>query len=147
MPSLPPFDADGNLPPGIHDADWEEVKTRFGFTGHRRALLRGLQAGLILLKAVGCRRVYLDGSFVTAKRCPGDFDACWEEAGVDDTALDEVFFDLKFPRAKQKARFGGEFFPASAPASGRSRFLSFFQQTSEGSPKGIVSIDLTRWQP
>lgn len=28
---------------------------------------------------------YLDGSFVTSKDTPGDFDGCWEEANVTST--------------------------------------------------------------
>ncbi|WNG41737.1 hypothetical protein F0U61_01180 [Archangium violaceum] len=144
---MPPFNEDGNLPAGIYEADWAEIKERFGTTGHRRALLRGLAEGLKLLKAAKCARVYLDGSFVTSKHSPKDFDACWEEAGVDENALDSVFFDLKPPRAIQKARFGGEFFPASAIADGHLGFVSFFQRTRGGEAKGIISIDLTRWQP
>jgi ribosome-binding protein aMBF1 (putative translation factor) len=65
---------------------------RFGHTPRRLALLSGLKAGLDALRAAGCRRAYLDGSFVTAKEAhfgtpPGDFDACWETAGVDFPAL------------------------------------------------------------
>ena len=37
------------------------------------------------------RRVYLDGSFVSAKLIPGDFDACWDEDGVDFDSIDPVF--------------------------------------------------------
>lgn len=35
------------------------------------------------LKAARCITIYIDGSFVTAKQKPGDFDACWEDNGVD----------------------------------------------------------------
>jgi len=48
-----------------------------------------LQA-LRLLREAGCGRAYVDGSFVTAKEVPGDFDGCWEAEGVD--------FDLLDPR-------------------------------------------------
>lgn len=73
---LPPFDDAGLLPPGIHKAAWREVVVRFGTTRHRRKLLGGLKRALKTLRAAGCRRVYIDGSFVTAKSKPGDFDAC-----------------------------------------------------------------------
>ncbi|MBN8227239.1 hypothetical protein JYK02_06905 [Corallococcus macrosporus] len=145
--AIPNFNEDGNLPAGIHEAEWEEVKIRFGGSGHRRSLLRGLEKAMKLLKMAGCTRIYIDGSFVTSKKSPRDFDACWEENGVDFNLLDAVFLDLRSPRASQKALFGGELFPASAPASGSSPFLTFFQNSREGFPKGIITINLERWQP
>lgn len=59
----------------------------------------------------GCPRVWLNGSFVTAKDEPADFDACWDTDGVDLDALDPIFFDFADGRANQKASFGGELFP------------------------------------
>ena len=138
--AIPTFDKDGDLPPGIHDADWTEFKSRYGTTGHRRALIRGLERALTSLAGAGCKRAYVDGSFVTSKRNPRDFDACWEEAGVDPTKLNPVLLNFNNQRAAQKAVFGGELFPVSA-------FLQFFQTTRGGKAKGIVSLDLTRWKP
>src|SRR5579864_7933526 len=42
----------------------------------------------------GCSRVYIDGSFVTVKREPGDYDACWDIDGVNVEALGSVFLDF-----------------------------------------------------
>jgi len=150
---IPPFDlATGNLPPGIHVALWAEVVGRFGHTTRRLALLAGLKAGLDALRTAGCRRAYLDGSFVTAKEAhfnapPGDFDACWETAGVDFPALALAapeLFDFRAGRPGQKARFGGEFFPAETPADAAGALLlDYFQRDKRtGDPKGIVAIDL-----
>lgn len=100
--------------------------------------------GVNELKAAGCKGVFLDGSFVTAKISPNDFDACWDTVGVDPTLLDGVFFDFSNRRARQKARFQGEFFPADASASASGRtFLEFFQIDQQtGGPKGIVGLRL-----
>ena len=120
----------------------------FGFTARRARLLAGLKEALGLLRPAGCRRVYVDGSFVTAKPYPMDFDVCWAIAGVDPERLDPVFLDFSNSRAKQKARFGGEFFPAELPEgiTGKT-FLEFFQTDKEtGAPKGIVGLDLRRWR-
>lgn len=141
---LPPFDARGNLPAGIHAADWSEFVARFGFSARRQVLLLGLQAALTALQRAGCTLAYVDGSFVTAKKEPGDFDACWSIAGVDPTLLDPVLLDFSNGRAAQKARFGGELFPAELPegASGRT-FLEFFQTNRDtGAAKGIVALDV-----
>ncbi|MGA2133522.1 MAG: hypothetical protein ABSH50_14605 [Bryobacteraceae bacterium] len=62
--------------------------------------------------------------------------------------MDPVFLDFSNSRARQKQRFGGEFFPAELPegVTGRT-FLEFFQIDKEtGLAKGILAIDLTRWR-
>jgi hypothetical protein len=64
---IPEFDESGCLPPGIHDATWTEIVTRFATSAHRRDLLAGLLDALRSLKTAGCPVAYLDGSFVTAK--------------------------------------------------------------------------------
>jgi len=142
---IPPFGSDGALPLGVHWVTWQVFAERFGATTYRRELLRGLKEALDSLKAAGCQAVYVDGSFVTAKKIPGDFDACWDVSGVDASLLDPVFLNFDRGRAAQKARFGGEFFPAQLPEgiSGVT-FLEFFQINNEtGLPKGIAAMDLT----
>lgn len=63
--TIPPFTDSGNLPEGIHDATWDEIVERFGTNERRRELLEGLRQALDSLQAAGCRRAYIDGSFVT----------------------------------------------------------------------------------
>ena len=104
----------------------------------------GIRAAIDDLKEAGCLTVYINGSFVTAKEVPNDFDACWEESGVDPTVLDPVLLTFDPGRVTQKAKYLGELFPASAIASGDGfSFLEFFQTDKEtAGPKGIVAIDL-----
>jgi hypothetical protein len=141
---IPPFDERGNLPPGIHTADWNELEAAFGGSPRRVELLAGLREALAALRDAGCRIAYVDGSFVTGKEEPGDFDACWDGAGVDASLLDPVLLDLAPPRTAQKERFSGELFPMSVVADSESGapFLDFFQRDRDGEPKGIIQIDL-----
>lgn len=134
----------GKLPPGVHAASWEELVTTFGNTPWRRDLLTGLRAGLTSLRAAGCLTVYIDGSFVTGKDIPGDFDACWDIAGVDPTLLAPVLLTFADGRAAQKAKYLGEFFPSVADANPEGdAFLDFFQIDKEtGEPKGIIALEL-----
>jgi hypothetical protein len=129
---IPGFDSSGKLPPGIHAATWRQIVERLGSTSRRKTLLNGLREALALLKGAGCRLVYLDGSFVASKPEPGDFDACWRIGGVAVDKLDPVFLDFSNSRARQKGRFGGEFFPAELPegATGKT-FLDFSQTDKE----------------
>ena len=141
---IPEWLSNGDLPAGVHVAQWAEVEERLAFTPRRRRLLAGFREACDLLRRAGCRLVYLDGSFVTTKAHPGDFDACWDIQGVDEEALDPVFLDFSHRRAAQKQRFGGEFFPAQLPegATGQT-FVEFFQVNKlTGEPKGIVEIRL-----
>ena len=106
---IPAFDGSGNLPPGVHEADWDEIVQRFGWTSWRRELLAGLKAALEPLREAGCRRVFVNGSFVTDKDKPGDIDVAWDPKGVDLDRLLElepVFGDFADRRAAQKAKFG-----------------------------------------
>ena len=141
---IPSFDEIGLLPPGIHWASWDEIIERFGTSIWRLRLATGVRAAIENLKNAGCQTFYVDGSFVTAKEVPNDFDACWEEVGVDPLALDPVLLTFDPGRTTQKAKYLGELFPASVIASENGfSFLEFFQVDKEtGRPKGIVAIDL-----
>lgn len=141
---IPDFDpVTGNLPSGEHAATWQELVERFGHTPWRQKLLAGLRDALGLLKAAGCVRAYIDGSFVTAKDEPGDFDACWDAEGVDFDRLDERLLTFDRGRATQKAAFLGELFIADVRADPQGTlFRDFFQTDREGRRKGIVVIDM-----
>ena len=106
--------------------------------------MAGFNAALENLKSAVCRTVYLDGSFVTIKAIPNDYDACWDEDGVDPVLLDPVLLTFDAGRAAQKATYMGELFPASVVANaGGLSFIDFFQIDKEtGDPKGIIAIDL-----
>jgi hypothetical protein len=121
----------------------EEIGQHFATNPVRALLYEGFVRGADALHFAGCRTIYLNGSFVSDKPNPGDYDACWEPRGVNPARLDEVFLDFNDSRRKQKAKFGGEFFPSSAPASGSQTFVSFFQiDKYTGDPKGILKISL-----
>ena len=140
---IPPFQPDGNLPPGIHTATWEEVVDRLGGNPHRDRLLDGLRRAIANLQDSGCRRVYLNGSFVTSKPEPNDFDACWETEDVDFSKVSPIFLDrddlIIYDRRRQQAVFGGELLPDRYFGID---FLGTFQRDRSGQPKGIIAINL-----
>ena len=133
------------LPAGMHQATLEEVKAMYAASRYRRQLFDGLVVGVKQLSVAGCQRVYVDGSFVTSKPRPGDFDACWDPSGVQELLLDPIFKDFSNGRAAQKAAFKGEFFPSSLIEGGCGRaFVDFFQvDRFSGDAKGILLIDLS----
>lgn len=133
------------LPPGVHPAGLDEVEAVFAMNAWRRDLFKGLVRASVRLRLAGCQTIYLDGSYVTGNPRPGDFDACWDPAGVVRANLDDVFLDFSNGRAAQKAAFKGEFFPSSMMCADVGQaFVDFFQlDRFTGKQKGIVCISLS----
>ena len=103
---IPDVDAfTGYLPSGVHNARWSEVASSFGFNGHRARLVGGLLAALQSLAGAGCRSVLLNGSFVSQKELPEDYDGAWESQGVDPYRLDPVLLDFTNGRAAMKSKY------------------------------------------
>lgn len=129
------------LPPGIHPTSLPELEGRFAFTDHRKKLFGGLQAVVSALRYAGCSAIYVDGSFVTDKAVPADYDGCWDPAGVDITKLDPVLLDYDNGRAEQKKKYLGEMFIATLPEISGKTFLEFFQiERNTGAAKGIALL-------
>ena len=97
------------LPPGVHKADLTGIAAAFAINQWRRRLFDGLLEASRALKAAGCARLCVDGSYVTGKPMPGDYDVCWDPVGVVGRLLPQVFRDFSNDRAAQKAAYGGEF--------------------------------------
>ena len=132
------------LPPGVHPATLPEVAIAFATNTKRRLLYEGLLLAASALRVAGCGRLYLDGSYVTAKTVPGDYDACWDPTGMDRAKLDPVFLNFSNKRQAMKNKFGGEFFPANARNMPTQTFVDFFQvEKFTGQAKGILLIVLT----
>ena len=70
------------LPPGIHMADLATIERHYASSIWRRKLFVGLVEACGSLSRAGCQRLYLNGSFVTQKPVPNDYDACWDPSGV-----------------------------------------------------------------
>lgn len=134
------------LPIGTHIATMADIQAAFATNPGRRTLFKGLAAAMQSLSSAGCRTVYLDGSFVSAKPNPQDYDACWDPDGVDVELLDPVFLTFENSRHAQKHKYAGEFFPVtSVEARSRTSFLQFFQTDRfTGAQKGILVINLTK---
>ncbi len=138
------FNSHGNLPEGIHEANWDEFSKKFGINFYRKKLINGLKEALYNLKKAGCKRVFIDGSFVTSKHRPNDYDGCWDPEGVDPELLDPVLLDFKNGRAAQKTKYRGELFLSTQSTQDTGEtFLDFFQGDPENNTrKGIVAFNL-----
>lgn len=86
------------LPGGIHETTLPEVEEFFAFNPRRKLLFGGLVVGVEALSMAGCRKLYINGSFVTSKIEPGDFDVAWDPDGVNIKILNPVLIDSAPPR-------------------------------------------------
>ena len=149
---IPEFDGDGLLPAGVHRVTWGEVSQRFATNPRRMGILAGMRQAITNLSAAGCKRVWIDGSFVTVKRLPGDWDGCWDPVGVDPNKLDPAFLDPT-PTGRQivKTKYLADLFPSSIRVAGSGSllaFVDFFQIDKVTSrPKGILLLELNAWKP
>lgn len=74
---LPKSNANGYLPKGVYKATLNEIKQRFGNSASKRKeLFKGFQSLVKILRKHEKRieRFLLNGSFVTDKNSPKDFD-------------------------------------------------------------------------
>jgi hypothetical protein len=144
---IPPFNDEGNIPPGIYLATMDEIDKRFAYNIQRRLLFSKLECFVRDIAQIGCETIYLDGSFVTIKELPNDMDICWDHQGIDlDNALRmmPVLFEMNFPRRSQQIMYMADIFPAKIiEGSSGILFLTFFQTDKQtGNPKGILQINL-----
>jgi|WetSurMetagenome_2_1015567.scaffolds.fasta_scaffold426568_1 hypothetical protein len=144
---IPDFDYEGNLPPGVHSATLIEIEERFSYNLTRKEHLSHLKLLIKDLIAIGCKTIYIDGSFVTRKSLPNDMDICWENRGVDLNNAKRclpILWELNFPREKQQKKYHADIFPASCiERSSTLLFLDFFQKDKTGNVKGIIKLEGT----
>lgn len=131
---MPPFNKLGYLPPGVYEISWKDLMERFATNQRRQRIITGLAAALRKLAIAGCTRVIIGGSFISAKEEPNDFDAYYDNFGLDFDLLDPLFVE---DIDSQSDVFCGELFPTI----GYDRFL---QTDKVGNPRGVVALDPTR---
>ncbi len=142
---IPDFDDTGNLPEGIHFATMDEIIKRFGYNPKRAWLIDGLKLLIASLEKANCPLVYIDGSFVTYKEIPGDYDLCWSLIDVIEERIDPVLLDFSpAGRTIKEKKYRGDIFPAELPEGGSGKlFVDFFQtDKNTGKGKGIIAIKI-----
>jgi predicted nucleotidyltransferase len=143
---LPELTDRGELPPGVHVADWQEFQARFCGSSSRRIWLSSrLRALLALAGASGkLRRVFIWGSFVTAKPAPKDLDILLimeEDFEVDGIAAPA---QAVFDSVRAKLLFESDVFWARASIGHEllSLWLDTYQTSRSFRKRGIVELEL-----
>jgi len=139
---IPALQENGFLPPGLHPADLDEIWERFGHISERRRMLFSrLRTFAEFARYVGALRMFVDGSYVTAKTNPEDVDVViWVgekflellELGNEKALNLELMFLTREPK-EAFAVFGED---------GWNAWLNFFSsiRNREGEWKGLVEV-------
>jgi hypothetical protein len=145
---LPEFTAQGSLPPGIHTVTFAEVSTHYGRfqrTDQRPRLLAVL--GAFISEVRRCRwvrRLFLAGSFVTAREEPHDIDVLLIfERHAQFIALLPHEYNVLYQGGAQR-RFGTaiDLHVAEEGSELMERLLHFFQRDRNGNVVGMVEVIL-----
>lgn len=148
--TVPSFRDDGWLPPGHHTASWQEIVSRFGGrpNSRRAEIIASLLSWRDAARAENLAGlIILNGSFVSSKEAPGDFDLLFSY----DTATDALVRTHAEARALtdyQACRalgFLGDVFALPASLGKSSPTLSgldMFDFDRKGNIKGVVEVQL-----
>ena len=141
---LPLLEENGFLPPGIHDASFDDLLDRFGQSPHRNALLQQLGRYLVELRQWPLAQVVLvDGSFVTNAPEPNDVDLVLVLRDDYDLSksVSPFEYNLRSRRRVQKT-YGLDLFVVRPQSVDYDRFVEFFSQVRNqpGQTKGIVRV-------
>jgi hypothetical protein len=143
-PTLPAFNEEGDLPPGVHRATLSHVLERFGKgTARRRAVADRLTRIYHHAASTGqLARFVVFGSFVTAKAEPNDVDVVLLMEDAFDLASVTGEAALVFQHTAADAHFGASVFWAkrSGALGGEQAMIEYWQARREGGRRGIVEI-------
>ena len=143
---LPTLRDDGWLPEGHHPTTWEEITARFGDAPGSDRVLSSLQAWREAVQAKGMRGlVILNGSFISRKEAPGDFDLVffYDEATKILVLRDAEARALTDYQACRASGFLGDVFAFPASLQHLSPLLyrdDMFDFDRNGTPKGVVEV-------
>jgi hypothetical protein len=94
--------------------------------------------------AAGCAAAIVDGSFISNKEEPSDYDLAFDPVGVNGSLVDPVLRRHDDQRKAMKAKYFGDVFPWGAVACTTTRLIyrDFFQRDRSGVVKGVVLLDV-----
>jgi predicted nucleotidyltransferase len=145
---LPPFTERGTLPPGIHPARPEEIADRFGRfqRSEQRPRLMAILREFIdeVRSSRWIQRLFLAGSFVTAREEPNDIDVLlvFERGAQFIEVLPHEYNVLDQSGALRRFGPAIDLHVVEEDSEAMERVLRFFQRARSGNAVGIVEVTL-----
>jgi hypothetical protein len=142
---LPPFNAQGDLPPGVHQATLREIIERFGQEPLKRVhVTESLQRVIALAQETGqLERVFIWGSDVTAKLEPRDIDVFLLMALHFESDTYTGAIRLVFDSEAAERELGATVLWMTGSAGAQTTFaflLEQFQIRRDGARRGLVEV-------
>jgi hypothetical protein len=143
---IPPFDADGDLPQGLHQVVWTAFKERFCIfvrSDRRLRLYRQIEQMLEEAQASHIvERILFGGSFVTSKSEPNDFD-CIIVLKAETHYAELLPFQRRVADTREASRrYGGDVFVARTNQPTLAMYLDFFRTNRRGKRVDLVEVPL-----
>ena len=141
---LPPFEANGDLPLGVHLATLQDVFSRFGNVTFRRMVIaRRLERIHEIATSTGhLARFIVFGSFITSKPEPNDVDVfmLMEDSFEGNQLVGEA--RLLFDHTAAQSHFGASVFwlRRLAAFGGEQATIEYWQIKRDNGFRGIVEI-------
>lgn len=142
---LPPLNASGDLPAGVHKAGWTDIERRFGSGSAAR--LRAMATLRHLHELAGrtgfLRNFYVFGSFVSSAPEPRDVDVVLVMDGkfrIEDCPRESRTL---FSHADAEARYGASIFwlrQGMLADAAMDDFLRVWQTRRDGAVRGILEV-------
>jgi hypothetical protein len=142
--SLPAFNSEGDLPPGVYPATLRETLDHFGRGSVQRAVVASrLERIYGLAVSTGhLARFVVFGSFVTTKLSPNDVDVILLMDDAFDLSSVSGDAALLFQHLEAETRFGASIFWVRRPVAfgGEQAMIEHWQVHREGGQRGIIEI-------
>ncbi|MSU57016.1 MAG: hypothetical protein EXS35_02335 [Pedosphaera sp.] len=143
MKPLPEFNAQGDLPEGIHAGSLELVLVYFGNTPHRAVVARRLERIFTLASSTGhLARFIVFGSFITAKAEPNDVDIFLLMEDSFDVSKVSTEARLVFDHSAAQNLLGASVFwiRRAAVLGGEAATIAHWQIKRDGGKRCIVEV-------
>ena len=141
---LPPFEPNGDLPEGLHQAYVTEFFTRFGSgTPQRERVAARLGQAFDLVRPLQIiSRVIMWGSFVTSKPDPADANILWVTLSTFDRSQLPVHVDILFDPVLAKRLYGIDVLSIPEGSAYLATLLDGLAVTRAFTKRGLVEVKL-----
>ncbi|MBX2930867.1 MAG: hypothetical protein KF781_02840 [Chitinophagaceae bacterium] len=119
----------------------EQLIENFGYNKKRVVYLENFLELVLLFKKLGCKEIYIIGSYITTKEYPNDIDVCINASDIDEKKLikSELGSIDKYEIARIKKQKNVHLILFD---NNSREFLDWFKQDREGNKRGIIQLNM-----
>jgi len=136
------FTNEGNLENDL-TLQFGEFVEFFGYNSEREIKIINLVTIANKLKQIGCRVMYIFGSFATIKEFPNDIDVCFDVSNIEEEIVERNYANLfdKYELARFRKYLSVH---VIYKTSEDSDIIEWLKRNKEGKSRGIIKIFLNK---